>query len=115
MIIELLLSIFLTSLPAVAEEPQHLVYALPMTETAAVAFIALDKGFFKEEGLDVEGKMFSSGREALQALLAGQAQLQSVSETPIVHAIIQGNKVATVARSRGTRKRSSSRGKITAS
>src|SRR5262249_47480967 len=42
-------------------------------------------------------KMFSSGREGLQALLAGQAQLQSVSETPIVHAIIQGNKVVTVA------------------
>lgn len=80
-----------------AQEPQHLVYALPTTETAAIAFVAIDKGFFKEEGLDVEGKMFSSGREALQALLAGQAQIQSVSETPIVHAILQGNKVVTIA------------------
>jgi len=80
-----------------APDPPHLVYALPATETVSISYIALEKGFFKEEGLEVEGKMFSSGREGLQALLAGQAQIQSVSETPIVHAIIQGNKVMTVA------------------
>src|SRR5581483_6760548 len=29
--------------------------------------------------------------------LAGQAQIQSVSETPVVHAILQGNKIVTIA------------------
>ncbi len=83
--------------PYPAPEATRLVYALPVSVPASLAYIAIDKGFFKKQGLDVEGKMFSSGREALQMLLAGQAQLQSVSETPVVHAIVQGNKIATVA------------------
>ena len=80
-----------------AEEMVKLVYAMPITVPAVIPYIALDKGFFKEEGLDVEAKMFSSGREALQALLTKRAQVQSVSETPVVHAIIQGNEIVTVA------------------
>jgi NitT/TauT family transport system substrate-binding protein len=78
-------------------ETVKLVYALPVSLPAVIPYIAVDKGFFRDEGLDVEARMFSSGREALQALLAGQAQIQSVSETPVVHAIIQGNKIVTVA------------------
>lgn len=85
-------------LPAAAgAEVTTLVYALPVSVPAVIPYIAIDKGFFKEEGLDVEAKMFSSGREALQALLAGQAQIQTVSETPIVHAIVQGNRLETIA------------------
>ncbi|MFA6093753.1 MAG: NrtA/SsuA/CpmA family ABC transporter substrate-binding protein [Elusimicrobiota bacterium] len=80
-----------------AAEQTRLVYALPATVPAVIPYTALEKGFFKDEGLDVEAKMFSSGREALQALLAGHAQIQSVSETPVVHAILQGNKIAVIA------------------
>ncbi len=80
-----------------AAETTKLIYALPASVPAAVAYVAIDREFFKQEGLEVEPKMFSSGRQALQALLAGQAQIQSVSETPVVHAIVQGNKLATIA------------------
>ena len=38
--------------------------AMPASVPATLCYIALDKGYFKAEGLDVEGKMFSSGREA---------------------------------------------------
>ena len=79
------------------DAPVKVVYALPRTVPAVLPYVALDKGFFRDEGLEVEGRMFSSGREALQALLAGQAQLQSVSETPVVHAILQGNDIVTIA------------------
>lgn len=95
-----LIAVLLVSMgaaPSLAAETTKLVYALPTSLPASVAYITLDKGFFKEEGLEVEAKMFSSGREALQALLAGQAQIQTVSETPVVHAILQGNKIVTVA------------------
>lgn len=78
-------------------ETNKLVYALPVSVPAVVPYVAVDKGFFRDEGLEVEARMFSSGREALQALLAGQAQIQTVSETPVVHAIIQGNRIVTVA------------------
>lgn len=80
-----------------AGEPVKLIYALPVSVPVALPYIAIDKGFFKEEGLDVEARVFSSGREALQALLSHQAQIQSVSETPIVHAIVQGNSIVTIA------------------
>ncbi|MBI3550790.1 MAG: ABC transporter substrate-binding protein [Elusimicrobia bacterium] len=104
----MILSLFaaLLSGPAAAAEPMKIVYALPMANSAVLPFVAVDKGFFKDEGLDVEARMFSSGREGLQALFAGQAQLQTVSETPLVHAAIQGNRfvtIATVARSRETK------------
>jgi NitT/TauT family transport system substrate-binding protein len=78
-------------------ETAKLVYALPTSVPAAIPYVAIDRGFFKAEGLDVEARMFPSGREALQALLAGQAQIQSVSETPVVHAIVQGNALTTIA------------------
>jgi ABC-type nitrate/sulfonate/bicarbonate transport system substrate-binding protein len=82
--------------PAAAETAK-LVYALPAAVPAVLPFVAVDGGFFRAEGLDVEPRMFSSGREALQALLSGSAQIQSVSETPVVHALIQGNAIAVIA------------------
>lgn len=74
-----------------------IIYAAPTVIPSAICYIAGVKGFFKDEGLDVEEKIFSSGRDALQALISGQAQLRSGSETPVVHAIIQGNDVVTIA------------------
>lgn len=89
--------LFLSVARALAGEKIPLVYAVPAAVPAALPLVAADRGFFREEGLDVRVAMFSSGREALQALLAGQAQIQSVSETPVVHAIVQGNAVVVVA------------------
>ena len=75
--------------------PQNLrlTYAMPITVAAIPAYVALEKGFWKEEGLDVQAQMFSSGRQALDALLTKSAEVMSVSETPLVHAILQGNKI----------------------
>ena len=70
-----------------------LIYAMPITVAAIPAYVALEKGFWKEQGLDVQAQMFSSGRQALDALLSKSAEVMSVSETPLVHAIIQGNKI----------------------
>lgn len=80
-----------------AAQTTKLIYALPTTVPAVIPYVAIDKGFFRKEGLEVEGKMFPSGREAFQALLAKHAQLHTVSETPVVHAILQGNDIVTVA------------------
>jgi NitT/TauT family transport system substrate-binding protein len=66
---------------------------MPITVAAIPAYVALDRGYWAAEGLDVDAKMFSAGRLALDALLAKNAQVLSVSETPLVHAILQGNKI----------------------
>ncbi len=82
--------------PAAAELTK-LVYALPTTVPAVIPYVAIDKGFFRQEEIEIDAKLFPSGREALQSLLTKHAQLQSVSETPVVHAMLQGNDIVTVA------------------
>lgn len=72
-------------------------YAMPITVAAIPAYVALEKGFWKAEGLNVEAQMFSAGRLALDALLAKGAEVMSVSETPLMHAILQGNDIYIVA------------------
>jgi aliphatic sulfonates family ABC transporter substrate-binding protein len=77
--------------------PIRITYAMPITVAAIPAYVALDQGFWTAEGLNVNAQMFSAGRLALDALLAKNAQVMSVSETPLVHAILQGNKIFIVA------------------
>jgi len=72
-------------------------YAMPVTVAAIPAYVAAEKGFWTDEGLDVRPEMFSAGRLALDALLAQNAEVMSVSETPLMHAILQGNKIYIVA------------------
>lgn len=68
-------------------------YAIPITVAAIPSYVAMEKGYWKEEGLDVNAQMFSAGRLALDALLSNSAEVMSVSETPLMHAILQGNQI----------------------
>lgn len=46
--------------------------------------IAQEKGYFADEGLDVTFKLYPSGKKALEAMFAGEAEIATVAETPIV-------------------------------
>ena len=70
---------------------------MPITVAAIPSYVALEKGFWKEEGLEVKAEMFSAGRLALDALLAKSTEVMSVSETPLMHAILQGYDIKIVA------------------
>jgi ABC-type nitrate/sulfonate/bicarbonate transport system substrate-binding protein len=48
----------------------------------AVVYVAWGKGFFKEEGLDVDLKPFTMGRLALDAVLGQRADICAMAETP---------------------------------
>lgn len=79
------------------QQPNTLKYAEPAAIGGLLIFTALDEGFFEEEGLNVTSEQFSAGRLAIDAVLTSNAQMASTSETPIMHAILQGNDVVIIA------------------
>jgi NitT/TauT family transport system substrate-binding protein len=52
---------------------------------------AKDKGFFLDQGLDVEIKEFTAGKFALQAFLGGSLDFAVSGEVPVCLASLQGN------------------------
>lgn len=78
-------------------ETNNVLYAKPITLNALLVFTALEEGFFEDEGLKVITRQFSAGRLALDAVLTGNADFSSMSETPFMHSVLQGNDVVIVA------------------
>ena len=54
-------------------ETTTLVYALPTGSSPVIAYIALDKGFFKAEGLDAELELIYPVQKCYEALRDGKA------------------------------------------
>jgi ABC-type nitrate/sulfonate/bicarbonate transport system substrate-binding protein len=50
----------------------------------AASIIAVNKGFFKSEGLNVEGRMFTSGPSCAEALIYGNAVLATMGDTTAI-------------------------------
>ena len=58
--------------------------------------VAKDKGFFEEQGVDVELKQFTAGKFALQAFFAGAVDYAVSGEVPVCLAALGGNPSRTV-------------------
>ena len=63
---------------------EKLSIALPGVPHVALLYIAAAKGYFTDEGLDVTIMPVIYGREALDLLARGKADLASTSEVPFV-------------------------------
>jgi sulfonate transport system substrate-binding protein len=84
-----------TDQPAGPIEKVTIAFAtLPET---ALAQIAQEKGYFLNEGLDVTSHLHSFGKLALAEVLEGQADFATVAETPVMIAIMEGEKVSIIA------------------
>ena len=59
--------------------------------------IALAKDYFKEEGLDATPQPYPFGKPALQAVIDGKADIATAGDTPIVFAVMDGQKITTLA------------------
>ncbi len=57
----------------------------------ALPMVAKDKGFFEQQGLDVELKEFTAGKFALEAFLGGSLDFSISGDVPVALATIQGN------------------------
>lgn len=60
----------------------------------APSYLAYEKGFFRDEGLDVTLKKNIMGWQSLQNLFAGEADIATVAELPIVYATLDRSKFA---------------------
>ncbi|MEA3279429.1 MAG: NrtA/SsuA/CpmA family ABC transporter substrate-binding protein, partial [Thermodesulfobacteriota bacterium] len=51
---------------------------------SVLVYIAKEKGYFAKEGLDIEVKEYGSGKAATQALFAGEVDISTVADMPVV-------------------------------
>ena len=70
---------------------------MPHSFTGFTIFVALDRGFFHDEGLDVALETaYPHGTAILEAVSKGQADLGASSETPFMHAVLSGKDLCSI-------------------
>lgn len=77
--------------------PEKITIAYSTAVNAILAYIAFANGYFAAEGLDVTPQSYAFGKLALNAVIEGKADLATVADTPIVFAVMNGEKIATIA------------------
>ncbi|WP_431286717.1 ABC transporter substrate-binding protein [Roseateles chitinivorans] len=83
--------------PSAAASRETVVLAVTPYAGATPAFVAIARGYFEREGLTVTVQHHSSGKEALDAVLAGKADIATVAELPVALAAVQGHAVTVLA------------------
>jgi sulfonate transport system substrate-binding protein len=99
-------ALLLLTLPTIACEkqsdqavglPEKVTIANAMTPFTALVQVALIKGFFSAEGLDVNAQPHEFGKLALQSVLEGKADVAVSGDTPVMFAVTSGKKTYTMA------------------
>ncbi|OWQ90685.1 hypothetical protein CDN99_10865 [Roseateles aquatilis] len=85
------------STPPASAPPESIVLAVTPYVGAAPTFVAVAKGYFEQQGLKVTVQHHPSGKAALDAVIAGQADVATVAELPIALAAVRGQPVAILA------------------
>ena len=71
--------------------------ALPTQINGALVHVASGQGLFRKAGVDVVTQPFELGKDALQSVLEGQADLAVVADTPVMFALLGGADIAVLA------------------
>jgi NitT/TauT family transport system substrate-binding protein len=70
---------------------------IQVSPAMTLVMVAKDKGFFSQEGVEVELKEFTAGKFALQAFLSKSIDFAVSGEVPVCLASLQGNQIRVVA------------------
>ena len=76
---------------------ERVTVAYPLTVYSVLFQVALGKGYFEEEGLDVTARPFEVGRMALKSMLEGEADIAISGDTTFMFAVTGGARINTIA------------------
>ena len=91
-------SLLVAGTSAQAEELTTVQLAQNQSPISGVSMVAKERGYFEQEGLNVEISSFTSGREALNSVLGGSADIATTAEAPTTASAMQGQPIAFLAR-----------------
>lgn len=75
-------------------EKSSITLGLPLpAETLAPVYLAKDKGYFKQQGLDVKLVTFQGGSDLMKAVLGGSVDVAVAAPAEVIEAAIQGQPV----------------------
>jgi len=80
-----------------SEGRQKVTVAFTTQPQSTLIHIAVSKGYFSNQGLDVQPLIHSFGKAALQSVLDGKADLATVAETPVMFSVLKGDKIFVIA------------------
>ncbi len=86
----LAITLLLTACTAKIKTPETLVFADPDQPMAGLVYIAEALGYFKDENLSLSYRKFTSGRDAINSVLAGEADVGVATEFPLAKNIFDG-------------------------
>lgn len=72
--------------------------ALNLSPISGIAIVAMEEGMFSKNGLNITQSNFTSGKQALNAVLGGAAQIATTAEAPTTAAAMAKQPIAFVAR-----------------
>ncbi|MBT0894821.1 NrtA/SsuA/CpmA family ABC transporter substrate-binding protein [Geobacter hydrogenophilus] len=81
----------------VSRSPERLVFAVAALLDSVPVLVAHHQGFFVQQGLDVEIKFYSAGKDALAAVRRGEADFATVADFPIMLAALDGADIRVLA------------------
>ena len=76
---------------------QKITVAYTIQPQSTLPHVAAAKGFFLEEGLDVQSIIHTFGKASLQSLLDHKADFAAVAETPFMFNVLKGEKISVIA------------------
>ena len=83
--------------PGRGQPPQTVTFAYTYQPQSTLAHVAMARGYFVEEGLDVRMQMHNYGKAALQSVLEGKADFATVAETPVMFSVLKGDRIFVIA------------------
>jgi NitT/TauT family transport system substrate-binding protein len=87
---------FLNSHAGFSENPASLTISLKPDETCVLIYIAEDRGYFIDNGLNVTRQEYESDAAALQGMVMGEADISVSAEYPVVKAAFHRENISVI-------------------